>query len=112
MSNLCKQGMENIGFSSHVCYDFSSVLGPHRLHSRGLGHPSVAFWPLWVPRLIPGSHFVNLCQTLPAFGLLVARAEEGTPKSLNCVPLGHPFQFFFDEKVNARRACVYLALFL
>ena len=32
------------GTSSHVCFDFSFILGPCRLHFRGVGHPSAAFW--------------------------------------------------------------------
>jgi len=86
--------------ASYVCYDFSSILRPRRLHFRGLGHPSVAFWTLWVTRLIPGSHFVNL---FVDFGSLwapkwVARAAEETPKSLKRVLLGHPFKHFSTKR--------------
>ena len=115
MNTLCKRGIENIGCSSHVCYDFSSILRPRRFHFRGLGHPSVAFWTLWVTRLIPGSHFVNLFVDFGSFWAptWVARAAEETPKSLKRVlAFGIPFLTFFEEKVNVRRACAYLALFL
>ena len=78
----------------NVCYDFGSILGQCRVHFRGLGHPSVAFWPLWVPRLMPGSHAVNLFDDFASFWppKWGARAAEGTPKSCRCVPLGHLFQ--------------------
>ena len=99
MSNLCKRGIENIGFSSHVCYDFCSILRPRRLRFRGLGHPSVAFWTLWVTRLIPGSHFVNLLGLWQTLGSQVGRQSSGrSPKEPQMRPSGTPFltlwQFF------------------
>ena len=75
MSNLCKRGIENIALSSHVFYDFSFILGPRGLHFRGLGHPWVAFWPLWVPRPIPAPHLVDLFED---FGSLWA--PSGSPE--------------------------------
>ena len=89
-------------------------MGPCQLHFRGLGHPSVAFWPLWVPRLMSGSHAVSLFGDFDSLwaSKWSARAAEGTQKSCRRVPLGHLFPTFLDENVTARKACVNLAPFL
>ena len=114
MGNLCKRGIENIGFSSHVCYDFSSILRHRRLHFRGLGHPSVAFWTLWVTRLIPGCHFVNLFVDIGRLRApkWVTRAAGGTPKNHKRVLSGYPLQHFSQKKwMRGERAYIWRYFF-
>ena len=73
---------------SYGCFNCRSILGPCGLHFRGLGQPSVAFWRLWVPRLMSGSHAVALLDDLGSLWApkWVARAAAGTPKSCRRVP--------------------------
>ena len=55
--------------------EFTFLLGARGLHFRGPGHPWAAFWPLWVPRLIPEPQLVDLFDD---FGTLWA--PSGSPE--------------------------------
>ena len=78
-----------------------SCFGLCWLHFRGLGHPWVAFWFLWVPRLTPDLYFVDIFGDLGSLWApkSVARAAEGVPKASKRVP----GSYFFDSNTYRRK---------